>query len=153
MIGVIGGSECSSEVAVTAEEVGRRIAQGGGVLICGGLGGVMEAAARGAKEAGGLTIGILPGDEPDEANTHIDFPIATGMGYARNVMIVKSAAVLIALSGGFGTLSEVAYSLVFQKKVISLGSWEVDPGILRATNPREAVQMAFRLLGQGQELE
>ena len=112
----------------------------------------MEAAARGAKGAGGLTIGILPGDDPDEANTHIDFPIATGMGYARNVMIVKSADVLIALSGGFGTLSEVAYSLVFQKKVISLGSWEVDPAILRAANPREAVQMAFRLLGQGQEL-
>jgi uncharacterized protein (TIGR00725 family) len=132
-----------------AEEVGRRIAEKGGVLICGGLGGVMEAAAMGAKQAGGQTIGILPNGKTDSANPYIDFPIATGMGYARNVIIVKTADVLIAIDGSYGTLSEVAYSLVFEKQVISLGSWEVDPKVLRAKDSQEAVDMAFRSLVAG----
>jgi uncharacterized protein (TIGR00725 family) len=146
MIGVIGGGQCTPHTADIAEEVGRRIAERGGVLVCGGLGGVMQAAAIGAKLAGGQTIGILPGDQTDSANPYIDFPIATGIGYARNVIIVKTADVLIAIDGNFGTLSEVAYSLVFEKTVISLGSWEVDPKVIRAKDPQEAVDLAFRSL-------
>ena len=146
IIGVIGGSQCTPHMADIAEEVGRRIAEKGGVLICGGLGGVMQAAAIGAKQAGGQTIGILPGDQTDSANPYIDLPIATGIGYARNVIIVKTADVLIAIDGSFGTLSEVAYSLVFEKTVISLGSWEVDPKVIRAKDPQEAVDLAFRSL-------
>ena len=149
IIGVIGGNRCSPQAAKMAEEVGRRIAEKGGVLICGGLGGVMEAAAMGAKQAGGQTIGILPNGKTDSANPYIDFPIATGMGYARNVIIVKTADVLIAIDGSYGTLSEVAYSLVFEKQVISLGSWEVDPKVLRAKDSQEAVDMAFRSLVAG----
>jgi len=146
IVGVIGGGQCAPHVTEIAEEVGRRIAERGGILICGGLGGVMQAAAMGAKQAGGQTIGILPGDKTDSANPYIDFPIATGIGYARNVIIVKTADVLIAIDGNFGTLSEVAYSLVFEKRVISLGSWEVDPKVLRAKDPQEAVDLAFRSL-------
>ncbi len=132
-----------------AEEVGQRIAEKGGILICGGLGGVMEAAAMGAKQAGGQTIGILPDDKTDSANPYIDFPIATGIGYARNVIIVKTADALIAIAGSYGTLSEVAYSLVFEKQVISLGSWEVDPKVMKARDPQEAVDLAFRSLVAG----
>ena len=147
IIGVIGSSECSPQVARMAEEVGRRIAERGGILVCGGLGGVMQAAAKGAKQAGGQTIGILPDDTAETANPYIDFPIATGMGYARNVIIVKTADVLIAVEGKYGTLSEVAYALIFDKPLISLGSWEVDPKVLRAKDPQEAVEMAFRAMG------
>lgn len=147
MIGVIGGSRCSAKVARMAEQVGRRIAERGGVLVCGGLGGVMEAAAMGARQAGGQTIGILPDDKTDTANAYIEFPVATGMGFARNVIIVKTADVLIAIDGNFGTLSEVAFSLVCEKPLISLGSWEVDPKVVRAKDPQEAVDLAFRFLG------
>ena len=147
IIGVIGSSECSPQVARIAEEVGRRIAEGGGILVCGGLGGVMQAAAMGAKQAGGQTIGILPDDSAETANPYIDFPIATGMGYARNVIIIKTADALIAVEGKYGTLSEVAYALIYDKPIISLGSWEVDPKVLRAKDPQEAVGMAFRSLG------
>ncbi|MGH7274528.1 MAG: TIGR00725 family protein [Nitrospiria bacterium] len=147
IIGVIGSSKCGPQLARMAEEVGRRIAEGGGILVCGGLGGVMQAAAMGAKQAGGQTIGILPDDKAETANPYIDFPISTGMGYARNVIIVKTADVLIAVEGKYGTLSEVAYALIFDKPLISLGSWEVDPKVLRAKDPQEAVEMAFRALG------
>ncbi len=146
IIGVIGGSRCTASVTKMAEEVGRRIAEKGGILICGGLGGVMEAAAMGAKQAGGQTIGILPDDKTNTANPYIDFPIATGIGYARNVIIVKTADALIAIDGSYGTLSEVAYSLVFEKRVISLNSWEVDPKVVKAKDPQEAVDLAFRSL-------
>jgi uncharacterized protein (TIGR00725 family) len=149
IIGVIGGGRCTSRVARMAEEVGQRIAEKGGILICGGLGGVMEAAAMGAKQAGGHTIGILPDDKTDSANPYIDFPIATGIGYARNVIIVKTADALIAIDGSYGTLSEVAYSLVFEKQIISLGSWEVDPKVVKAKDPQEAVDLAFRSLVAG----
>lgn len=146
LIGVIGGSECVPDIARMAEEVGRRIAERGGVLVCGGLGGVMEASAAGAQKAGGLTIGILPDGSAEGSNDHIDIPIVTGMGYARNVIIVKTADVVIAIDGRFGTLSEVAHSLVYEKKVISLQSWEVDAAILPARDAQEAVDLAFKVL-------
>jgi uncharacterized protein (TIGR00725 family) len=128
-----------------AGEVGRRIAQAGYALICGGLGGVMEAACRGAAEAGGLTIGILPGDTPDTANPHVKIPIATGLGVARNVIIVRSSRVLIAVAGGPGTLSEIAFALQFGIPVVSLESHTPTPDIIVANDPEHAVREAFRL--------
>jgi uncharacterized protein (TIGR00725 family) len=147
IIGVIGGNHCSPDVENVAAEVGRRIAEGGGILVCGGLGGVMAAAARGAKQADGQTIGILPSDRAEDANPFIDIPIVTGMGQARNLVIVKTADVVIAINGEYGTLSEVAYSLIFGKQVISLNSWDVDPKILRAKDAKESVELAFRSIG------
>src|SRR2546426_11245076 len=106
LIGVVGGSWCSSEEAEWAETVGRLLAEHGAVLLCGGLGGVMEAAARGAQQAGGLTLGILPGADPNEANAYIDVPLATGMGEMRNALIVRAAQAVIAIGGGGGAPSE-----------------------------------------------
>jgi uncharacterized protein (TIGR00725 family) len=147
LIGVLGGKQCGPKVAQRAFEVGQLIAQRGGVLVSGGLGGVMEAASRGASEAGGLCIGILPGDHSKEANRYIHIPIPTGIGYARNVIIVRTAQALIAIGGRFGTLSEMAFALIMEKPVISLGSWEVDPKVLKAKNPKEAVDLAFQAIG------
>ncbi len=108
----------------------------------------MEAAARGAKQAGGATLGILPEDNTCGANPYIDYPVATGMGYARNVLIVRTADVLIAIDGNHGTLSEIAFSLIYGKPVISLQSWEIDPMIRRAKDAREAVESAFHAIGK-----
>ena len=146
IIGVIGGHECTPEVAKQAETVGRLIAAQGAILVCGGLDGVMEAVSRGAKQAGGTTIGILPGNDPQEANPYIDIPIVTGIGYARNTVIVRTAQVLIAIRGSYGTLSEIAFALMEGKTVISLGSWEVDKGIIKASSPEEAVSLAVSLI-------
>lgn len=144
-IGVIGSGDCTPEVAALAEEVGAGIAERGAVLICGGLGGVMEAAARGARLAGGRTVGILPGTEPASANPYIEIPIVTGMGYARNVIIVRTARVLIAISGSYGTLSEIAHALALEKPVVGLQTWDQVPGVRHVTTPREALDMAFAL--------
>ena len=148
MIGVIGGNQCGSKVSRQAEEVGRLIAQRGGIVVCGGLGGVMEAASRGASEAGGLCIGVLPGGHSKEANPYIHIAIPTDMGHARNVIIVRTADALIAISGKYGTLSEVAFALILEKPVISLGSWDMDPKVLKANDPKEAVDLAFRAIGR-----
>ena len=148
MIGVVGGNQCGSKVAHQAEEVGRLIAQRGGIVVCGGLGGVMEAVSRGASEAGGLCIGVLPGGHSKEANPYIHIAIPTDMGHARNVIIVRTAQALIAIDGKFGTLSEVAFALILEKPVISLGSWEVDPKVLKAKDPKEAVDLVFQAIGR-----
>ena len=145
-IGVIGNSVCSEEVIQIAEEVGREIARRKGVLVCGGLTGVMEAVARGAKAAGGLTVGIIPGNRASDANSYIDIPIVTGLGYARNVLVVQSSEVVIAIRGKYGTLSEIAYALQFGIPVVGLQTWEVSPDIIQASNPAEAVSKAFDLL-------
>lgn len=141
-IGVIGGSRASARDEELASEVGRRIAEAGAVLVCGGLSGVMRAAARGAREAGGLTVGILPGTSPSDANAFIDVAVATGLGYARNALVVMNADVLIAVAGEFGTLSEIAYGNIFGKTVIGLGTWEVK-GVVPAKTPEEAVRSAL----------
>jgi uncharacterized protein (TIGR00725 family) len=153
IVGVIGSDgEIGDELKENAEKVGRMVAQKGAVLVCGGLGGVMEAACRGAKSAGGLTIGVLPTEEKDAANQFVDVPIATGMGVARNVIIVRTADVLIAVGGRFGTLSEIAHSLALGRKVISLGSWEAlgqgEPpnNLIFASTAEEAVELAFKNL-------
>ena len=145
-IGVIGNSVCSEEVIKIAEEVGREIAERKGVLVCGGLTGVMEAVARGAKAAGGLTVGIIPGNRASDANPYIDIPIVTGLGYARNVLVVQSSEVVIAIHGKYGTLSEIAYALQFGIPVVGLQTWDVSPDIIQASNPAKAVSKAFDLL-------
>ncbi len=143
-IAVVGGGDRSPAVERMAHRLGRLLAERGHILVCGGLGGVMEAACRGAKEAGGLTVGILPGERED-ANDWVDIAIATGMGHARNVIIVKSSDAVIALPGKHGTLSEIALALKVGKRVISLGSWQI-PGTL----PAETAEDAVKLLGSSE---
>lgn len=136
-VAVIGGAECNDVVRKTAYDLGKMLAEGGHTLVCGGLGGVMEAVCCGAKENGGAVVGILPG-EKEGANPWVGIRIATGMGHARNVIIVKSADVVIALPGEYGTLSEIALALKMKKKVISLHGWTI-PGVLNAKTAEEAV--------------
>ncbi len=149
IIAVIGGSQPSPREAKLAEEVGAELARRGAVLVCGGLGGIMEAACRGAVAEGGLTIGILPGDSARDANTCVQIPIVTGMGYARNVIVVKSAQAAIAIGGSYGTLTEIGYALQNGIPVIGLGTWSLlrngkeDKGIIPAETAAEAVAMAF----------
>ena len=119
------------------------MAEAGCVLITGGLGGVMAAASRGAHEAGGLVIGVVPGGSPDDANAYVSVSIATGMADARNVILANSAEVLIAVGGAYGTLSEIAFALKRGKRVVSLGSWAVDPAVVEAETPEEAVRLAL----------
>jgi uncharacterized protein (TIGR00725 family) len=143
IIGVIGSGTCSDEVRERAYAVGKGIAEAGYPLICGGLGGVMEGACQGAYDAGGLTIGVLPGDSSDTANPYVMIPVVTGMGFARNAIIVKSARVIIAIEGGPGTLSEIGYALQFSVPVISLNSFDVSPDLVQVQTPEEAVAEAL----------
>lgn len=142
-IGVIGAGDCSDDVCKLAEEVGERIAKAGAVLVCGGLGGVMEAASKGAKKQGGITIGILPGIDKDHANPYIDFPLVTGLGEGRNLLVVRNSDALIAFPGEFGTLSEIAFSLKLGKPMVGLSTWEVSERIIQAKNAQEAVSIAL----------
>ncbi|MBD3414735.1 MAG: TIGR00725 family protein [Candidatus Aminicenantes bacterium] len=142
-IGIIGGAKPNPESRKTAYETGRLIAEKQAVLVCGGLSGVMEAAARGHKEAGGVSIGILPGSSTKDANPYIDIPIATGLGYTRNSLVVMNSDVLIAIDGHYGTLSEIAYGFIQDKKVIGLGTWDIN-GILKADSPEQAVELALK---------
>jgi len=135
---VIGASECTAAQATLAEEVGRRIAEAGWALYTGGLGGVMEAASRGARAAGGRVVGVLPGAAARDANPYVEIPIATGMGHARNVILVQSVDGVVAIGGGAGTLSEIAIALKVGRPVVGLGSWEI-PGIEVVDSPAEAI--------------
>ena len=145
-VGVIGAGYCSPETELLAEEVGRGIARAGAVLVCGGLGGVMEASARGAQREGGITVGILPGDSFEDANPFIQIPVVTGLGHARNVLVVRSAQALIAVNGGYGTLSEIALALKMGKPVVGLHTWDVSKKITLVATPQEAVNIALRLI-------
>lgn len=148
-IGVIGGGETSEEIASIAEEVGRELAKRGCTLVCGGLQGVMEAACKGAKSAGGRTIGIIPGRLRYEANRYVDIPIVTGLGYARNVIVVKSSQAVIAIDGSYGTLSEIGHALAEGIPVIGLKTWSLsingtqDSSITLAKDPVDAVEKAI----------
>jgi len=150
-IAVIGGAFCDAHILALAEEVGREIARRNAILICGGLGGVMEAACRGAKAEGGLTVGILPTGNAADANPFVDIPIVTGMGEARNVIVVRSAQAVIAVDGEYGTLSEIAYALKFGIPVVGLETWQLFKGgqevkgIVVARTPKEAVEKALKL--------
>lgn len=148
-IAVIGGSECSPQEAQMAEEVGRELAQRGVAVICGGLGGVMEAVCRGAALAGGRTVGILPGHSSREANPYVEIPVVTGMSYARNVIVVKSAEAVIAIGGSYGTLSEIAHALQNGVPVVGLNTWALyrgrrkDKSIIPANSSAQAVKKAI----------
>ncbi|MFC2156430.1 TIGR00725 family protein [Acidobacteriota bacterium] len=141
-VGVIGGVSVEDKFLEAAFRVGQLLAQREALLVCGGLTGVMEAACKGAKSEGGLTVGILPGNSINEANPHIDIPVATGMGYTRNALVVMNSDVLIAISGQYGTLSEIAYGCVDEKKIIGIGTWDIR-GVTQAESPEEAVRLAL----------
>ena len=149
-IGVLGPHKATDEELQMGHAVGAAIARNGAILLCGGLGGLMEAAARGAKEAGGLTIGILPGDTTDEANRYMDIALPTGLGAFRNMLLVRMSDAVIAVRGEYGTLSEIAAALRLKVPVIGLQTWSllkngaVDPGLVPADTPKQAVAEALR---------
>jgi len=144
IIGVIGqGNGCPQTILAYAEEVGKEIAKRNGIVICGGLKGVMEAVCQGAKEEGGTTIGVIPGTYKSDANEFIDIPIVTGLGEARNSIIIRTADAIIAVGGKYGTLSEIAYSLSFGKPIIGLNTWKNIEGIIYRDSPVETVDEAF----------
>jgi uncharacterized protein (TIGR00725 family) len=151
IIAVIGNSSCSTEEAKLAETVGELLAERGVTVICGGLGGVMEAACRGAKSKSGLTVGILPGQDASTSNPWVDIPVVTGLGEARNVVVAKSAQAVIAIGGNYGTLSEIAYALRSGIPVIGLNTWSLsrngrqDDSIIRVQSAAEAVDKAISL--------
>ena len=155
-VSVIGSSQASAKESRLAEEVGRELARRGVVLVCGGLGGVMEAACRGATSEKGTTIGILPGDNREQANPYVQFPIVTGIGYARNAAVVKSAQAAIAIGGSYGTLSEIAFARQSGIPVIGLGTWSLsrngqqDKSIIPTESPAEAVSKALKLISDQQ---
>jgi uncharacterized protein (TIGR00725 family) len=144
LVAVVGGSECTPQEAEWANAVGRLIAERGAVLLCGGLGGVMEAAASGAKAAGGLTIGFLPGNDAADANASIDVALATGMGEMRNALIVRAAHAMIAIGGGWGTLSEIALARRTNTPVVGLhDAFTSAVEIHREARPEDAVRWAL----------
>jgi uncharacterized protein (TIGR00725 family) len=155
-VAVIGpsGAEPGSEAAVLGEEVGRLLAEAGVTLVCGGMGGVMEAACRGASEAGGEAIGIVPGHEVGEANEFCTYVVATGIGHARNLAVVSSGEAVIAIGGEWGTLSEIGFSRAIGRTVIALRSWELRgrdrmadaPGMVLADSAGDAVALALKAL-------
>jgi len=150
MVGVIGGSNAREKYIRMASQVGTLLAASGAIVVCGGLGGVMEGVARGARQGGGTTVGILPGNNPAEANSYIDIPIATGIGYARNFLIVRSSDSLIAIDGSNGTISEASFALAEGKTVVSLESMrlkrsrEEEGKFMVASTPSDAVRLAIR---------
>ncbi len=150
-VAVCGPASASEEESLLAEEVGRRLGEAGAVLVCGGLGGVMEAAARGCESVGGTSVGILPGEDRAWANPHLTVAISTGLGEARNALVVKAADAVIAVGGEFGTLSEIALALKLGKPVVGLGTWELAKAgqaidaIERARDPADAVARALAL--------
>ena len=147
-IAVIGAGRCDKDTAAAAMAVGRLIARAGAVLICGGMGGVMEAACRGVHEAGGTAIGILPGLSRDEGNPFLGYSVCTGIGHARNLAVASSGDAVIAVGGEYGTLSEIGLALKAGRPVVLLGSWEIlkagkpPEQVLTAATPEEAVRLA-----------
>ena len=145
-VSVIGGSTVTESEAETAERVGRILAEHGHTVVCGGYGGVMEAACRGAVAAGGHTIGILSSDDPDDANPYVEEPIATGLGHARNAIVVMNGDAAIAIDGGGGTLSELGYAAVYDRPTAGLGTHEADH-VEAVDTAGEAVDCVERAVG------
>ncbi|MEW6157785.1 MAG: TIGR00725 family protein [Verrucomicrobiota bacterium] len=154
IVSVVGPGQCDPKTASQAEMVGRLLATNGITVVCGGLGGVMEALCRGAKMMGGTTIGILPGTDASAANAYVDIPIPTGMGEGRNILVVRAGKTLIAVAGEYGTLSEIGFALKLGLPVIGLGTWQllrggtIDRGIRTAKSPSEAVQFCLEILNE-----
>lgn len=148
-VAVVGAGTATPDEQRDAELVGRGLAEAGAIVVCGGLGGVMEAACRGAKSAGGMTLGILPGSRREDANPYVDMAVATGLGELRNGLVVRSADALIAIGGEFGTLSEIALALKAGKPVVGLGTWQLArrdqpvDAIVPAASAEEAVTRAL----------
>lgn len=147
-ISVIGAGSCGPDTTALAREVGKRIAEAGCDLICGGLGGVMAAACEGASEAGGTTIGMLPGRDRTSANAFVTVPVATGLGEMRNALVVMNGVGAVAVEGGTGTLSEIALALKSGKPVVALGNWADLPGVVRADTAKQAVKTILDLIGE-----
>lgn len=145
LVSVIGAGSAPEPVLAQAREVGRLLARRGFGLVCGGRGGVMAAACEGAAEAGGLTVGILPGTSPAEANPHVRLALPTGLGQGRNLLVVLAGEGAIAISGGAGTLSEIGHALKQGRPVVGLGSWEL-PGVIPAADPAQAVELLLARL-------
>ncbi len=138
LIAVVGGATCSDQEAAWAQEVGRLLAQRGYGVVCGGRGGVMAAACQGANQMGGVTVGLLPGEDIREANPWVQIAIPTGIGEARNALVARAGQGVIAIGGGYGTLSEIALALKWGKKVAGLGTWAIE-GVYAAASPQDAV--------------
>jgi len=138
IVSVIGGHSCSKEVEQLSQNLGKKLAQVVDILVSGGLSGTMEAVCQGFKAGGGLTIGIITSYNKNDANPFVDIVIPTGLGIARNVLVVKSADIVVALPGEAGTLSEIAYCLQFGIPVISLKSWDI-PGVIKVKTVEEAI--------------
>ena len=151
-IGVIGAGICPDRTYDLARDVGFEIGKNGWTLVCGGLEGVMEGAAKGCTEAGGMTIGILPGLDRDAANPYIRVPIPTGLGDGRNLLVVRASDILVAIAGGHGTLSEIALALKTEKPVIGLETWNDINGVLYASDYRDAIQKIEEILGRNRSL-
>ncbi len=149
IVGVIGGHSCLKEGEQLAQNLGRNLAKVVDVLVCGGLGGIMKAACKGFKVAGGLTIGIIPGYNKNDANDYVDIIIPTGLGLARNALVVKSADIVVALPGEAGTLCEIAYCLQFGIPVLSLKSWDI-PGIIKVKTIENAIIEVKKIIGSQQ---
>ena len=145
MIAVIGARNCDQQVYEQAFQAGQELARRGYTIICGGLGGVMEAACKGARSAGGRTVGILPGSDPAAANQFVDIAIATGLGAGRNLIIIHSARAVLAINGSYGTLSELAFALQLNKPVVGLGTWNISEKIITASSPQQAVELISQL--------
>ncbi|MCS7202859.1 MAG: TIGR00725 family protein [Thermodesulfovibrio sp.] len=144
-VGVIGAGKADDELLRLAEDLGRLIAKNGLILITGGLKGVMEAACRGACSEGGITVGILPTLDKQDANPYVRVPIPTGMGEMRNILVVRASDVLIAVGGEYGTLSEIAFALKTGKKVIGIKTWKI-PGVIEAASAEEAFRIALSFI-------
>ena len=147
VIGIIGAGQCSGQEQDMAFAAGKRVAEKGGIVVCGGLGGIMEGAARGAHSAGGITLGIIPSTHKDDANEYIDIVIPTGLGEARNLLVVRAADALIAFPGKYGTLSEMAFALQAGKPLVSLSNWKVSDDVVQVTDPVEAAELAMEFAG------
>jgi len=148
IIAVIGGTEASAEHLRIAEEIGSLVAKRGAVLVTGGMGGIMTAASKGASQSNGLVIGILPTAEKESANPYVDIPIVTGIGHARNFIIARTCDCAIAIDGKYGTLTEIAFCLMYNVPVIGVDTWQIEGPITRAKDAADAVELAFKLISQ-----
>jgi len=146
IIAVVGAGSCDDNTYLLAEKAGELLAQKGYTIICGGLGGVMEAVCKGARSSGGITIGILPGENTSDANPYVDIPVATGMGIGRNIIIIRTARAVLAIDGQYGTLSEIAFALQLKKPVVGLHTWEVSGDIIQTSNIDQAVNEIVKLV-------
>lgn len=144
-VAVVGASQATEEQCALAEEVGAGLAEAGAIVVTGGGGGVMEAACRGARSRRGLTLGLLPGEDREAANGWVSVAVATGLGELRNGLIVRSADALVAIGGGAGTLSELAFALKLGRPVVGLGTWDLH-GVTQADSPQDAVRRILAVL-------